>query len=252
MILQVRKNKIYIMKLRILSLLLSCIIIFFVTPSFINANSSGCGDSSSTTSNKCCSSLLIANSDDVNVDRNIVGAGFDFLFSFINDTLNRIMSPVNKVIYDITGKAIKPCNIGVPSTPNNPQSSACICIDDSNSLSSIDYLCDTIKTSDERDKCSACLSGGGIWSGIGCVKSDMKSFIQDTVFRIGIGLAGGISFLCILFSAFQMQTSGGNAEKLKKAQELLTNCITGLMVIIFSVLILKIIGVDILRIPGFS
>ena len=49
-----------------------------------------------------------------------------------------------------------------------------------------------------------------------------------------------------------MQTSQGNPEKLKKAQEMLTSCIMGLMLIIFSVLILRLIGVDILKIPGFN
>ena len=84
------------------------------------------------------------------------------------------------------------------------------------------------------------------------MSANLQEFIEKTILGTGVGLGGGISLLCIMFSAFQMQTSAGNAEKLKKAQELLTNCIIGLMVIIFSVLILKIIGVDILRIPGFN
>jgi len=48
-----------------------------------------------------------------------------------------------------------------------------------------------------------------------------------------------------------MQSSQGNPEKLKKAQEMITSCIMGLMLIIFSVFILKLIGVNILKIPGF-
>ena len=98
----------------------------------------------------------------------------------------------------------------------------------------------------------ACSNGGGVWSGIGCVKTNVREFIQDTLFRLGIGLAGGLALLCIIYSAFMMQTSQGNPEKLKKAQEMLTSCIMGLMLIIFSVLILRLIGVDILKIPGFN
>ena len=41
-------------------------------------------------------------------------------------------------------------------------------------------------------------------------------------------------------------------EKIKKAQDLLTSCIMGLMLIIFAVFILRLVGVNILRIPGFS
>jgi hypothetical protein len=58
--------------------------------------------------------------------------------------------------------------------------------------------------------------------------------------------------LGIIFSAFQIQISQGNPEKIKKAREMLTSFVIGLLVIIFSVFILRLIGVDLLRIPGFS
>jgi uncharacterized membrane protein YidH (DUF202 family) len=87
---------------------------------------------------------------------------------------------------------------------------------------------------------------------VGCVKSNVGSFIQDTLLGWGVGIAGGVSMLCIMYAAFMMQTSGGEAEKIKKAQQLMTSCITGLMIIIFSVFILQLIGVKILRIPGFG
>jgi hypothetical protein len=92
----------------------------------------------------------------------------------------------------------------------------------------------------------------GIWTSIGCISSDLKGFISQTLLSWGIGLAGIIALLCIIYSAFQMQTSQGNPEKIKKAQELLTSCIMGLMLIIFSIFILKLIGVNILKIPGFQ
>ena len=92
----------------------------------------------------------------------------------------------------------------------------------------------------------------GVWTGIGCVYTDTKAFIEKTVFGMGIGLAGVLALLCIIYSAFMMQSSQGNPEKLKKAQEMITSCIMGLMLIIFSVFILRLIGVDILNIPGFT
>ena len=81
---------------------------------------------------------------------------------------------------------------------------------------------------------------------------ESKRFIEETIFGLGIGLAGMVSLLCIIYAAFTMQSSQGNPEKIKKAQELLTSCIMGLILIIFSVFILRLIGVSILRIPGFS
>jgi hypothetical protein len=47
-------------------------------------------------------------------------------------------------------------------------------------------------------------------------------------------------------------TSQGNPEKVQAAREQLTSAIVGLLFIIFSLAILTIIGVDILKLPGFT
>ena len=47
-------------------------------------------------------------------------------------------------------------------------------------------------------------------------------------------------------------TSQGNPEAVKAATEQLTSAIIGLLFIILSFVILEIIGVDILKIPGFG
>jgi hypothetical protein len=149
---------------------------------------------------------------------------------------------------------VVPCSNGSPSTPGDQNSPSCICLTAPTPvpISALAPLCDKMTNSSERGRCLSCSqSKGGVWTSIGCFNGNVSLFIGHLL-EMGISMAGGISLLCIMFSAFQMQTSSGNPEKIKKAQELLTNCITGLMVIIFSVLILKIIGVDILRIPGFT
>jgi hypothetical protein len=46
--------------------------------------------------------------------------------------------------------------------------------------------------------------------------------------------------------------SQGNPEQVKGAREQLTAAIIGLLFIIFSLVILQIIGVNILKIPGFG
>jgi hypothetical protein len=110
-----------------------------------------------------------------------------------------------------------------------------------------------IKCNDEYCRCNSCVVSNGYWSAIGCIKFDSFSgFISENVFPIAIGFAGLFAFLCIIYSAFMLQTSQGSPEKIKKAQENLTSCILGLMIIIFSVFILRLIGVSILRIPGFN
>lgn len=85
---------------------------------------------------------------------------------------------------------------------------------------------------------------------IGCIplgEEDLATFFL----RWGIGVGGGIAFLMIIFAGFQIMVSQGNPDKLKAGQELLSAAIAGLMLLIFSVFILRFVGVTILKIPGF-
>lgn len=101
---------------------------------------------------------------------------------------------------------------------------------------------------------AGCTSPGGfdgINTAIGCITvNDTTEFITF-ILRFGVGVGGGVAFLLILFSALQIITSSGNPEKLKAGKELLATSISGLLLIIFSVFLLEIIGVRILRLPGF-
>lgn len=162
--------------------------------------------------------------------------------------------------------------IGEPSTDT------CYCQSGgSAALTSLAQYCGNITNQQEQIDCMSCLGiaridatqiviggkgfnynqkitfkDGGVWTGIGCVKTSLKEFVQETVLGLGIGIAGAMALICIIFASIQMQLSRGTPEKIKKAQELLTSCIMGLIVIIFSVFLLRIIGVNILRIPGFN
>ena len=151
-----------------------------------------------------------------------------------------------------------PCALpGIPFPSTNDP--GCICIEDvsSSTIPQLNNFCTqyfpfTNKNS-ELQECSRCVGEkGGFYTAIGCIPLNLSTFITSYILTIGVGIAGGIALLCIIYSAFRMQTSMGNPEAIKKAQENLTACITGLIIVIFSVLILKIIGVDILRIPGIS
>ena len=92
----------------------------------------------------------------------------------------------------------------------------------------------------------------GINTAIGCIPiGDTNAFI-GFILRWAIGVGGGIAFLLIVYSAFMIMTSSGNPERLKAGQELLTSAIAGLIMLIFSVFILQVIGVDILKLPEFG
>jgi len=217
-----------------------------------------CGNSTDITNgtNKCCYTPPIQ------PELVHLGALFDGVAKIINDNLKNRLNPILEMQRQVKNEA---CSTGSPSVPGDLGNPACICVEPTSSpLSAILPLCDRInpnskvKGGSEKDACIACLSGNngttpaGAWTSIGCVSGNLSAFIQQTLLGWGIGLAGGISMLCIMYAAFMMQTSRGNAESIKKAQQLLTSCIMGLMLTILSVFILKLIGVSILRIPGFT
>ena len=74
----------------------------------------------------------------------------------------------------------------------------------------------------------------------------------NNILPIAMGLGGVIAFLLIVFGGFQIILSAGNPDKVKAGKEMITSAIAGLLLIIFSVFILRLIGHDILNIPGFK
>jgi len=89
----------------------------------------------------------------------------------------------------------------------------------------------------------------GIQTALGCIPTEPGAFI-NTFLSWAIGVAGGIAFLFMLWAALQILMSTGDPEKLKAGQEQLTAAIIGLLFIIFSVFLLKIIGMPIMFISG--
>jgi hypothetical protein len=90
-----------------------------------------------------------------------------------------------------------------------------------------------------------------IETAIGCINTTPGEFTTQLL-TISLGIAGGIAFLMILLGAVQIQTSAGNPERVNQGKEIIEGAIAGLLLIVFAVFILKVIGVDILQIPGFS
>ena len=132
-----------------------------------------------------------------------------------------------------------------------PQFQTCSANCSISTLNSVSETCNFIKDATENTKCVKCTTNGaGAWTAIGCIKTDISGFFS-TLLTFGISIAGGIAFLLILLGGFQILTSAGNPEQLNAGKELVGSAITGLLLIIFSVFFLKIIGVDILGLPGW-
>jgi len=86
---------------------------------------------------------------------------------------------------------------------------------------------------------------------IGDISTNPQGFVKS-IFSIVLGIAGGIALVLIILSGYRFMASQGNAEAVGNARQQLISAIVGLLFIIFSFVILQIIGVDILKIPGFS
>lgn len=98
--------------------------------------------------------------------------------------------------------------------------------------------------------CGKCAQND-VWTAFGCISTDPSSFIES-ILKIAIGIGGGVAFLLILFGGFQILTSAGNPEQLTAGRELVTSAISGLLLVIFSIFLLRLVGYNILGIPGFS
>jgi hypothetical protein len=88
-----------------------------------------------------------------------------------------------------------------------------------------------------------CFDDGGIYTAIGCVDPSPTGIITGLI-RIALGVMGGVALLQLIYVGILYQQ--GNEEKIKGARTQLIATITGLAVLVFSVLILRIIGVNIL------
>lgn len=83
------------------------------------------------------------------------------------------------------------------------------------------------------------------------IRTDPAGFVQS-IFGILLSISGSIALVLIIISGYQLMVSRANPEKIQAAKERLTSAIIGLLFIILSLVILQVIGVDLLKIPGFN
>jgi hypothetical protein len=140
-----------------------------------------------------------------------------------------------------TGSFSSPCEFGMSCQGGICEQNATTGNSSSGGSSGSDILCE----SDDK----------AINTALGCIKvlnNDGGTAFMAFVLRWAVGVGGGIAFLLILYAGFMLMTSTGNPERIKAGQELLTSAISGLILLIFSVFILKFIGIDILGLCKFG
>lgn len=219
---------------------------FFVLPA--KAQTVTCGVAETETAQCCCADISSAYNIIDTSHAGIIGTVLGGAINKAGLLVKSIFTPD----FELDAKIAGACQDGEPSNKVNPCAADCICQLTQKSQGKASLCYKYLEKEKEFASCTKCFQGNGYWSALGCIYlTNYKDLVEKNISGYLIGFAGMISFLCIIFAAFQMQTSGGNPEKIKKAQELLTSCIMGLMLIIFSIFILRLIGVT-LQIPGFS
>lgn len=102
------------------------------------------------------------------------------------------------------------------------------------------------------EMCNTCFHNDGIWTAVGCIPFNSSVGMIRVFITIGLGIAGGVVVLMVLAGSFLLSTSQGDLKRVDEAKGLIGSAVIGLVFIIFSVTILRFIGVDILQIPGLG
>ncbi len=85
---------------------------------------------------------------------------------------------------------------------------------------------------------------------LGCIPVKAGPFVTWLLPYL-FGIAGGISFLLMVYGFISITTSQGDPKVMQGAKETITSAITGLLVSIFSLFLLRLIAVGILQLPSF-
>jgi len=91
----------------------------------------------------------------------------------------------------------------------------------------------------------------GVKTALGCIPTDPMDLVK-WLFPYLLGFGGLAAFGLIVYSGFRLMTSSGDPQKIQGAKETITSAITGLIFIILSLFLLRLIGVDILGLPGLE
>lgn len=87
-----------------------------------------------------------------------------------------------------------------------------------------------------------------VQTGLGPIPDNPKG-LADGVFKIALGAAGGIAFLLIIYGGFKLAFSQGDPKAIQDARDVITSAIVGLVLVVLSVFLLNLIGIDILGLP---
>ncbi len=127
----------------------------------------------------------------------------------------------------------------------------CVCTVEEPTVAATPFPTSTAGSSEPKTNCSTEDGGKGIQTALGCIPTDSLELVK-WVFPYLLGLGGLSAFGLIIFSGVRILTSAGNPETIQSAKETITSAITGLLFIILSLFLLRLIGINILQLPGLE
>ncbi len=88
-----------------------------------------------------------------------------------------------------------------------------------------------------------------VWTVFGCIDMGSSANIFSFFFNFLSYMVGGIAALLLIYASFLYMTSSGDSEKIKRAQALITAIVSGILFIIFSIMIMRFIGLTLFDLP---
>jgi len=98
---------------------------------------------------------------------------------------------------------------------------------------------------------AASCSSDKISTVLGCIPSDPATF-AFWILQQAVIMGSGIAFLLSLFGGISIILASGDPEKINQGKQIISSAVSGFLFIFFSVLLLRLIGYDILQLPGFG
>lgn len=96
-----------------------------------------------------------------------------------------------------------------------------------------------------------CLADSSCDTAIGTILTQPGAFVE-AIMKLVVGVSGGIALLMLIIAGYNILTSAGDPQKLAAGKEIIVSVITGIILIVFSMVILKAIGVDLLGLPSIE
>lgn len=95
---------------------------------------------------------------------------------------------------------------------------------------------------------------GKMWTPIGCIGTEtgQAGGLVGTILKFVVSIAGGLAFFGFLAGGFMILTAQGDPLRITSGKNTVIGSIGALILILFSVFLLKFIGISVLGLPGMQ